>query len=250
MLSVCQALCEGLNVFGLSESSWPPQEEALFLPSFYRKGKPRPREVRQPAWGHTVNPARRESSNFGSLLLESGCFESMKPYPGGPDGWWWWVPKACAGCWARALRECGQMSAFPMKKTKQKNSLPQIFYQVPTLCLALWLGPVKKKLEKVSILSLQLISLLCLITCALFEVVMVLTGHVLGLGWHHLAEAFPGRICPVLINGSVNSHACISSGCYTLGWAGLRVDVRLRSLKWVWSFFFFKLFFPNYIRVA
>lgn len=148
MLSVCQALCEGLNVFGLSESSWPPQEEALFLPSFYRKGKPRPREVRQPAWGHTVNPARRESSNFGSLLLESGCFESMKPYPGGPDGWWLWVPKACAGCWARALRECGQMSAFPMKKTKQKNSLPQIFYQVPTLCLALWLGPVKKKIRK------------------------------------------------------------------------------------------------------
>lgn len=189
MLSVCQALCEGLHVFGLSKSSWPPQEEALFLPSFYRKGKPRPREVRQPAWGHTVNPARRKSSNFGSLLLESGCFESMKPYPGGPDGWWWWVPKACAGCWARALRECGRMSAFPMKKTKQKNSLPQIFYQVPTLCLALWLGPVKKKIkkEKVSILSLQLISLLCLITWALFEVVMVLTGHVtlwvLGLGW-------------------------------------------------------------------
>ena len=36
----------------------------------------------------------------------------------------------------------------------------------------------KIKKEKVSILSLQLISLLCLITWALFEVVMVLTGHV------------------------------------------------------------------------
>lgn len=45
----------------------------------------------------------------------------------------------------------------------------------------------KTKKEKVSILSLQLISLLCLTTWALLVVVMVLTGHVtlwlLGLGW-------------------------------------------------------------------
>ena len=46
----------------------------------------------------------------------------------------------------------------------------------------------------------------------------------------------------VLINGSVNSHACIFSGCYTSGWVGLRVDVRPRSLKWVWSFFFLNYF--------
>ena len=31
-----------------------------------------------------MNPARHESSDFGSLVLESVCFEFMKPHPDGP----------------------------------------------------------------------------------------------------------------------------------------------------------------------
>ena len=114
------------------------------------------------------------------------------------------------GVWAN---ECISYEKNKTKKLFASNILSGAYF-VPGIVTR---ASKKKKLEKVSILSLQLISLLCLITWALFEVVMVLTGHVLGLGWHHLAEAFPGRICPVLINGSVNSHACISCGCYTLG---------------------------------
>lgn len=40
---------------------------------------------------------------------------------------------------------------------------------------------------------------------------------VMGLVGCHLAEAFSGRTCPVLINGNVNSQSRISSGCFILG---------------------------------
>lgn len=54
-----------------------------------------------------------------------------------------------------------------------------------------------------------------------------------------LAEAFSGRICPVLINRRVYRQGCLSSGCSVLGQACLRVEVRPNSLKMSLVFFFF-----------
>ena len=152
------------------------------------------------------------------------------------------------GVWAN---ECISHEKNKTKKLFASNILSGAYF-VPGIVTRASKKKIKK--EKVSILSLQLISLLCLITWALFEVVMVLTGHVtlwvLGLGWASPCWGISWKDLPCS-----DKWKC-EQPCLRFQWL-LHFGVS-RPQGWCETekpqvslvFFFLNYFFPNYIRVA